>query len=106
MKAQTVHIREGKGGKDGVVFLKDECIKTLRQYLAMRPQQEVQDSQPLFYAVCGQRWDRRDIHRMFIRYKSKAEITKPGGVHYCFARHTTAPIMISKMPILELSNKY
>jgi integrase/recombinase XerD len=74
MKSQTIRIREGKGGKDGIVFLKDECIKILRQYLAMRPQLEGDGSQPLFYTICGHRWDRRDIHRVFVLYKAKAGI--------------------------------
>jgi integrase/recombinase XerD len=80
IKSQTIRIREGKGGKDGIVFLKDECIKVLRQYLAIRPQLEVQGNQPLFYTICGHRWDRKNIHRMFVHYKAKAFISKPGGV--------------------------
>jgi integrase/recombinase XerD len=95
IKSQTLRIREAKGGKDGMIFLKDECIKVLRQYLAMRPQLVVEGSHPLFYTICGNRWDRRDIHRMFVHYKAKAGISKPGGVH-CFARHTPATIMIAK----------
>src|SRR5512136_1826934 len=67
----------------------------LDKYLAMRPQLDVEGSQPLFYTICGHRWDRRDIHRMFVHYKAKAGISKPGGVH-CFARHTPATIMIAK----------
>ena len=95
IKNQTIRVREGKGGKDGIVFLKDECIKILRQYLAIRPQLEVDGSQPLFYTICGHRWDRKNIHRMFVHYKAKASISKPGGVH-CFGRHTPATIMIAK----------
>lgn len=94
MKSQTLRIREGKGGKDGIIFIRDECIKTLKQYLAIRPELEINGSQPLFYTIYGQRYDRRDIHRMFVNYKIKAGISKPGAVH-CFARHTTATIMIA-----------
>jgi integrase/recombinase XerD len=104
IKSQTIRIREGKGGKDGVVFLKDECIKILRQYLSMRPQLVVDGRQPLFYTVCGFRWDRKDVYKMFIRYKSKAGISKPGGVH-CFARHTPATIMISKGADIRIVQK-
>jgi site-specific recombinase XerD len=103
MKTQTIRIRDGKGGKDGVVFLKDECIKVLRQYLAMRPQLEEND-QSLFYTVYGKRWDRRDVHRIFVQYKNKAGISKPGGVH-CFARHTPATIMIAKGADVKDSSK-
>jgi integrase/recombinase XerD len=103
MKTQTIRIRDGKGGKDGVVFLKDECIKVLRQYLAMRPQLEEND-QSLFYTVYGKRWDRRDVHRIFVQYKNKAGISKPGGVH-CFARHTPATIMIAKGADIRIVQK-
>ena len=89
-----IRIREGKGGKDGIIFLRDECIKTLEQYLAIRPPLFLDGRQPLFYTTYGQRWDRKDVHRMFIRYKAKADISKPGGVH-CFSRHTPATIMIA-----------
>jgi len=94
IKSQTLRIREGKGGKDGIVFIRDDCIIILRQYLAIRPEHQVNGNQPLFYTIYGQRYDRRDIHRMFVHYKTKAGILKPGGVH-CFARHTTATIMIA-----------
>ena len=104
IKAQTIRIREGKGGKDGVVFLKDECIRILRQYLAMRPQVQFEEGQPLFYTVYGRRWDRRDVHRIFIQYKDRAGISKPGGVH-CFARHTPATIMISKGADIRIVQK-
>ncbi len=103
-KSQTLRIREGKGGKDGVVFLKDECMKVLRQYLAARPELNIDGKQPLFYTTYGYRWDRRDIHRMFVHYKSKAGISKPGGVH-CFARHTTATIMIAKGADIRIVQK-
>ena len=37
LKALTIYVRGGKGGKDALVFITDECAKTLRRYLEVRP---------------------------------------------------------------------
>ena len=81
-------IREGKGGQDGIAYLSDEAAKTLKQYLAVRPTLEVDGRQPLFYSDYGQRMHRRDIYRIFIKYKRRAGIEKQGGVHV-FTRHSS-----------------
>jgi integrase/recombinase XerD len=94
LKAMTIHIREGKGGKDGIAYMSEECMRTLRQYLAVRPPFVMNGCQPLFYTDFGHRWDRRDVHRMFSYYKKKAGIEKAGGVHV-FARHTAASILVA-----------
>lgn len=94
-KNRTLRIRLGKGGKDGMVLLSDECLKVLRQYLEVRPPLKIDGKSPLFYTDFGRRWDRRDVYRVFIYYKKKAGIEKQGGAHV-FSRHTTATIMISK----------
>jgi len=87
-------IREGKGGQDGIAYLSDEAAKTLKQYLAVRPPLDVDGRQPLFYSDYGQRMHRRDIYRIFIKYKRRAGIEKQGGVHV-FTRHSSASIMIA-----------
>jgi integrase/recombinase XerD len=94
MKNLVIHIREGKGGRDGIAYISDECARTLREYLAMRPSIEVDGRHPLFYTDWGNRWDRRDIHRMFIYYKKRAGVEKAGGPHV-FARHTAATILVA-----------
>lgn len=94
LKGLTIRIKEGKGGKDGVVYISEDCAKTLRKYLAIRPPLDVDGHQPLFYTDFGRRWDRRDVNRMFAYYKKKAGIEKAGGVHV-FARHTAATIMVA-----------
>ena len=94
-KTRTLRIRQGKGGKDGMVLLSDECLKVLRQYLDVRPPLKINGQSPLFYTDFGKRWDRRDVYRLFITYKQKAGIEKHGGVHV-FSRHTPATIMIAK----------
>ena len=87
-------IREGKGGQDGIAYLSDEAAKTLKRYLAVRPPLDVDGRQPLFYSDYGQRMHRRDIYRIFIKYKKRAGIEKAGGVHV-FTRHSSASIMIA-----------
>ncbi len=94
-KARTLRVREGKGGKDGLVLLNDGCLQVLRQYLEVRPPLLLEGKQPLFYTDFGRRWDRRDIYRTFISYKKAAGVEKHGGPHV-FSRHTTATIMIAK----------
>jgi integrase/recombinase XerD len=94
LKNLTLRVREGKGGKDGIVPIKNECAITLKRYLAVRPPLEVDGRHPLFYTDFGRRWNRRDIYRMFMTYKNRAGIQKHGGVHV-FARHSSATIMVS-----------
>lgn len=81
LKALTLHVRQGKGGKDGMVLISSDCASTLKKYLALRPPLKIDGRQPLFYTDYGKRWDRRDVHRMFVTYKKKAGIEKQGGVH-------------------------
>lgn len=94
LKALTLHVRNGKGGKDGIVLISDDCACALKKYLAMRPPLEINGRQPLFYTDYGRRRDRRDVHRMFVTYKQKAGIKKHGAVHI-FSRHTPATMMVA-----------
>lgn len=94
LKSLSLRIRDGKGGRSGVVPLSDECVAVLREYLKVRPPLEIEGRLPLFYTDFGKRWDRRDLYRMFIIYKRKANVQKAGGIHV-FARHTPATLMIS-----------
>ncbi|OPX78827.1 MAG: putative tyrosine recombinase XerC-like protein [Methanosaeta sp. PtaB.Bin039] len=94
LKSLTLRVREGKGGKDGIVYITEDCARILRHYLQARPPLEIDGLHPLFYTDFGRRWDRRDIHRMFVTYKKAAGIEKKGGVHV-FARHTPATIMVA-----------
>lgn len=90
----TIRVREGKGGRDGIVYITDNCATTLKRYLSIRPAMEINGKYPLFYTDYGRRWDRSEVYRMFIDYKGKAGIEKHGGVHV-FSRHTAATIMIA-----------
>ncbi len=90
----TIRVREGKGGRDGIVYITDNCATTLKRYRSIRPALEIDGKYPLFYTDYGRRWDRSEVYRMFIDYKGKAGIEKHGGVHV-FSRHTAATIMIA-----------
>jgi len=93
LKALTIHVRDGKGGHDGIAYIKDRCAVTLRQYLAMRPSLVIDGDRPLFFTDYGQRWDRTVLYRMYALYKEKAGVTKQGGLHV-FSRHSAASILI------------
>jgi integrase/recombinase XerD len=94
LKTSTLHVRAGKGGRDGIAYISNDCNKTLKEYLEVRPPLEIDGRQPLFYTDYGKRWDRRDVNRMFTYYKKKAGVEKAGGVHV-FSRHTAATILVA-----------
>jgi integrase/recombinase XerD len=94
-KAMTIKVREGKMAKDGIVYLTEDCVRTLKRYLEIRPKLEINGKTPIFYTDYNNLWDRRDVYRMFIHYKTLAGISKPGGVHV-FARHSPGCLMIKK----------
>lgn len=94
LETKTLRLRETKSNRDGIAYISDECADTLRTYLKIRPPITIDDRTPLFYTDHANRWHRNDIHRMFVNYKNKANIRKPGGVHV-FSRHSPATIMIA-----------
>jgi integrase/recombinase XerD len=94
MKALTLRVREGKGGKDGIAFINNECAAIIKRYLLVRPKLEINGRTPLFYTDYGKRWTKRGLHSIFIAYKKKAGILKQGSVHV-FSRHTPATIMVA-----------
>ncbi len=94
LKALTLRVREGKGGRDGIVFINNECATIIKRYLLVRPILEIDNRTPLFYTDYGKRWTKRGLHTIFTAYKKKAGIQKQGGVHV-FSRHTPATIMVA-----------
>jgi integrase/recombinase XerD len=103
LKNYTIRVREGKGGKDGIALISEECACTLKQYLEVRPPAEGKH-QPLFYTDFNRAWERTSVNRMFSIYKRKAGVDKPGGSHV-FSRHTTATLMISRGVPLNIVQK-
>ena len=89
----AMKVRDGKGGKTAIVYLSEDAAETLRDYLSVKPDFELEKRIPLFFTDFGARYDRRDIYRLVIYYKERAKITKRGGAHVLF-RHTPASLMI------------
>jgi integrase len=82
LKGLTLRVHEGKGGKDAVLPINPGCCELLRQYLQIRPKIILADgSIPVFPTDYLNRWDQRDLYRMFTDYKKKAGIGIPGGTH-------------------------
>ena len=94
LKSLTVRIKHGKGDKEALVPINDECAQTLKKYLDLRPEIEIDERSPIFITDYGKRWNRIGIHRMFVKYKRLAGIEKQGGPHV-FARHSSATLMIA-----------
>lgn len=95
LKTTTIHVREGKGGRDGMVFLQEDAVRVLREYLGRRPPLVVDGRRPLFYTDSGRRWDRKMLSAMFMKIKRRAEVARQGGLHV-FGRHTPASLMVAR----------
>ncbi len=89
----SLKVRDGKGGKTAMVYISDDAVEILRDYLAVRPEFELNGQRPLFYTDFGSRYDRKEIYRLVVIYKEKAGIAKKGGAHVLF-RHTPATLMV------------
>lgn len=87
MKALTLRVREGKGGRDGIVFINNECASIIKRYILVRPMLVIDGRTPLFYTDYGMRWTKRGLHTIFTGYKKKAGIEKQGGVHVLAGTH-------------------
>jgi integrase/recombinase XerD len=75
-------------------YISEECARTLKMYLGIRPLLDINGRHPLFFTDFGHRWHRCDVSRMFQYYKKKGGIEKAGGVHV-FARHIAATILVA-----------
>jgi integrase/recombinase XerD len=65
LKNLTIKINSGKGGKDRISLINNDCATTLYQYLRVKPKLIIEDREPLFFTEYGQRWQRTEIHRLF-----------------------------------------
>jgi site-specific recombinase XerD len=98
LKNLILRVREGKGkgkcGKDALLPINPDCAEVLRQYLKVRQKVVLEDGTvPFFPTDFSNRWERRDLYRMFVAYKKKAEINIPGGTH--LLRHSAATILLN-----------
>jgi integrase/recombinase XerD len=90
----SIHVRHGKGDKEGIVCITAHCANTLQRYLNIRPPLLIDGKQYLFYTDGGNMWTRVRFHKIFETIKQRAKVTRPGGLHV-FGRHTPATLMIS-----------
>jgi integrase/recombinase XerD len=95
LKAMTIKVRDGKGGKEAITYITDDCAKTLKRYLEVRTPLEIEGRRPLFYTDFGGLWERRGVYRMFMYYKKLAGIEKHGGVHV-FSRHSVGSLLVKR----------
>jgi integrase/recombinase XerD len=92
---RTVRVRGGKGDKDAMLFLTEDCVKTLTEYLKRRPKLKVDGRYPHFYTYRGARYNRRMIYNIFRRCKEAAGIDKRGEIHV-FSRHSSATLLLRR----------
>jgi integrase/recombinase XerD len=96
LKSLTLRV-DGKGGREAMVYITNDCAKTLRRYLEVRAPLVIDGRKPLFYTDFGGRWERGSVYRMFIYYKKLAGIEKHGGVHV-FSRHSVGSLLVKRGP--------
>jgi integrase/recombinase XerD len=87
----TLRVKCGKGRKPALLYINDECARSLRQYLEFRP--EIGNA--LFLTDYGNRYDHRSFYRIFMYYKKRAGIEKKGALHV-FARHSFGTLLIKR----------
>ena len=94
LDAQTVHIREGKGGRDRIVPMGEGARNWLSEYLEnVRPVLlKDQPSDALFLNRFGRRMDGNGWHKKLQEHLAAARIRKPFTTH-CF-RHQLATAML------------
>jgi|WetSurMetagenome_2_1015567.scaffolds.fasta_scaffold00416_6 site-specific recombinase XerD len=81
----------GKGGKQRKLYLRDETLRVLDNYLAIRADKQ----NALFVTQDGRsRWQQTDVGRSFRRFKKLSGIKKPFVIHTL--RHTFATQYLAK----------
>jgi len=53
LKNLSIRVREGKGGRDGIVFISNESATTLKRYLEVRPPLEIDATTRFFILTLG-----------------------------------------------------
>ena len=89
--ASTLRIT-GKGNKERVVYLNDACQDAIRQYLAVRPNNNLSDREALCISRQRKRISPKTVQHLVKKYLAKIEFGGPGySVHKL--RHTAATLM-------------
>lgn len=90
---------EGKGKKDRILWLNEDCLNLLQKWREKRPTK----SNLLFTTLDGASIDDRYLRRMIKRYGKKAGITK--DVHPHMLRHTFATDLYSQTKNIRMVQK-
>lgn len=82
----------GKGNKERIVYLNDSTLKSINDYLAVRPRDGVKDRDALFLSNRNTRISRESVQKMTEKYLEKCGLGNMGfSVHKL--RHTAATLM-------------
>ena len=94
LKSLTIHVREGKGGKDGMVYISEECARTLKQYLKL--DRNGRSTTTILFSTPTSARDGIGVMSAgcFIATRRKPGSRKLAESHV-FARHTAASILVA-----------
>ncbi len=82
----------GKGDKERSIYLNEACQQAIKQYIAVRPKDNLKDREALFITERGTRISRRTIEMMVKKYIEEAGLDpKKYSPHKL--RHTAATLM-------------
>ena len=98
-----VHIRQGKGAKDRILWLNDEDLDVLGRWKQVRAELVGHLSGSLFSTLKGDRIDSRQLRATVKRLARKADIEK--DVHPHTLRHTFATDLYRNTKNLRITQK-
>ena len=82
----------GKGNKERTIYLNDACLTAIKNYMAVRPVDNVKDKDALFLSGRLQRISPKTVQHLVYEYLEKAGLSGRGlSVHKL--RHTAATLM-------------
>ncbi len=94
-----VLVRQGKGSRDRVLWLKNEDLELIRRWLKIRPA----ESEHIFCTLQGRKLSDRYVRAFVKRYGRKKKITK--DVHPHMLRHTFATDLLENSGNIRLVQK-
>jgi len=97
-KTGKIHIHQGKGKKDRVVWLNDDALEVLKQWKAIKPESDL-----LFTTLKGEKINDRYVRALVERKANQAGIEK--DVHPHTLRHTFATDIYRESKNLRMVQK-